>query len=444
MDDSPRILPSVVDVEEPDSPVELYRGPLRISMEGGDRNLEGSLSLHLVPRPMIRFEGDLPGPWPAGIVKHPVKLRADGFLPETQAWVASASYGGEGPHPIWGYLGAPAFRGDPDSAIDEVRFALTNFPGYKGSKIYDPESRIRSYQRLVFVVGGFEVTVDGEPGRAEAERQVLRSNGHLFSHRGRIRKIDGSAFLVEEGKALLECLAFWFAFSAGRWTGPVLSTGFRDGSLVWQDLDLPPLDRFLGGTAWLPRFTDLDFGGTVDRMWSLWNKSEWQRAMKHVIGWYRLAQTSGVVETPIVLGQTALELLSWMVLVEGGHISGEGFNRIKAEDRLRLLGGHLRLPTGEIPSAFKVLRSFGAGLNAKDVPTVLTLVRNAMVHPTPKHLTQLESYEAVLEASELAIAVLEQSVLAILGYAGVFTDRTREWRKDGVTGDAPVPWAAPS
>jgi hypothetical protein len=91
------------------------------------------------------------------------------------------------------------------------------------------------------------------------------------------------------------------------------------------------------------------------------------------------------VKGSIILTQAGLEVLGWHRLVEGKPgLSGNGYEKLEATDKLRLLLMVCGIPP-EIPASLPKLTALpkSPGNQEKDGPQVLTEVRNALVHSNP-------------------------------------------------------------
>jgi hypothetical protein len=69
-----------------------------------------------------------------------------------------------------------------------------------------------------------------------------------------------------------------------------------------------------------------------------WNDTVLREPLKRLLSWYIDATGARSPDSSIVSGQTALELISWLQVVEIEQVlSAEGLDRLTAGDRFRLL-----------------------------------------------------------------------------------------------------------
>ena len=147
------------------------------------------------------------------------------------------------------------------------------------------------------------------------------------------------------------------------------------------------------------------------------------------------------MEGSIVLTQTAFEMLAAAVIVEeNGWVSADGWEKLPASDRIRLLFVWAGLPL-EIPASHLELKALAAGRNWEDATQAMTGIRNPLTHPTAKSRRHLRNYplEARSEAWNLGLWFLELCLLRLCDYRGTYGCRLA----NRFTGQVvPVPWAA--
>jgi hypothetical protein len=195
-------------------------------------------------------------------------------------------------------------------------------------------------------------------------------------------------------------------------------------------------------STWLPERASIDLSSAFQGFSKRWKEEIWRDSLKTSISWFVEANAPGIgSESRIVLAQVALELLSWVCLVEEQRLYHPGdFEKISAAGRIRALLHHAGVPT-VIPDHLNSLQSV-CDVDAFDGPGVISRVRNALVHPTKKKRALMESVdgEQRMECSQLALQYLELVILAICGHDGYYSRRGwRGWKGVG-NDEVPVPW----
>ncbi|NJK30432.1 MAG: hypothetical protein HC790_06060 [Acaryochloridaceae cyanobacterium CSU_3_4] len=187
----------------------------------------------------------------------------------------------------------------------------------------------------------------------------------------------------------------------------------------------------------------------------LWR--EWSDLANIVLNGYLESNADGrFTEHSIVLTQVALEMIAWTLLVEKESvISKDGFDKLPASDKLRLLLSKLGIPieippncydcqppysqrdaSSLLPNLSQVAKS--SQYNWVDGPHALTELRNGIVHPKKLQKVLATNHEARFEARWLGLWYLELVLLALMNYQGCYANRLIFPRHEG-TYDK-VPW----
>ncbi len=213
------------------------------------------------------------------------------------------------------------------------------------------------------------------------------------------------------------------------------------GDVVWRQFAPWTLRRSRPESTWLPSRTRLNLSAAFKGFVQKWHDPAWNEPLRLSIAWYLEANGDGAAkESRIILAQVALELLSWVLLVEAEPLhSYRDFDNLSAAGKIRSLLYNLRVPT-TIPGHFQGLLSL-RDREVFDGPGVITMVRNRLVHSTEKDRRRISKIDGMQrwECLELALQYLELAILAICGHDGHYAKRG--WR--GFTGEneARVPWS---
>jgi len=297
--------------------------------------------------------------------------------------------------------------------LQHVTFHLLNFPPFRRSvdRICEPSSF-----HMTLRVGDWRVTVS-EVERASSLRQQMGiREGLAITHAGCIEKSDGAMFASREVFHILGDLSRFFSFIAAKNTEVFLPVGCnQEGQQIWEELGLSVEDSpHLAGELSLLTEEGTEtvievFPGFI----GLLNDRLWRMTICNALDWYTQASLPGVyLQTAIVLGQIALELLAWTYCVEDRKmISREGFRKLNASDKLRILYSGLGIPAC-IPRDMEWLVRWAKINRISDTPQVLTEVRNSIVHPIRRNTS--EDYCALYEDCRyLAVLVLKAAFVAL-------------------------------
>lgn len=175
----------------------------------------------------------------------------------------------------------------------------------------------------------------------------------------------------------------------------------------------------------------------------------WNEPLRRAIEWFvdcNLTAGGGTFSSlpgAIVIEQVALEMLSWVRLVESEPVySREEFHsrRFPAAEKIRLLLSGLNIPPAipdELPSLLRQAREN----NWRTGPQALTAIRNRIVHSSPENrerIRDLSTYP-IMETWKLGLWYMDLLLLSLFEYQGVYHNRLR---RDRDVGDVePVPWS---
>ena len=264
-------------------------------------------------------------------------------------------------------------------------------------------------------------------------RELRENRGCRLTHIVEMGQ-NGRCFNGEDTDKFLQAMRYFLTFAKGGMCDLVCPSGRDDTEkTVWARWSSPRQWQ-RPGLSWLDR-QDADplaelFPGFMDR----WSIDGWDDALAKTIWWYALANSGPpAIDQGIVIAQIAMERLSFEYCVrERALVSGDGFEKLPAADRYRLLLSSLDIPAG-IPSTAKSLVATSKELNWRDSPQALTAIRNNLVHAGRKELKL--TGEGYVEAWLLATWLLEVTILALCDFEGEYWNRVMRAKE-------PVPWAS--
>lgn len=320
-------------------------------------------------------------------------------------------------------FGLRKFERRADHKIDKVLFHVVNLTGLHWRDSVN-ERGGRSISKLVLKGGGW--TLDIRPAQTTSKFGERQSNREFaITYLGTIEKEDHSDFGTEEITDILEGLYYFFSFVRGAWCWPCLYMGLRSSEFSWlrctQPKDISQLNSNEYGDS---SFTasevavSTSFAGFLE----FWNDSEWRTPLKTAISWAIDGRQSRSIESSIVGGQTALELISWIHLVDRQRIlSSEGFDKLPAADRLRLLLNLQKIST-TLSSPDLIAYCADPKRKWEDGPRVLTELRNSIIHPRRRETLYKASEEVRKHARALTEFYLSSALLRLFGYSGEFPE----------------------
>jgi hypothetical protein len=296
---------------------------------------------------------------------------------------------------------------------DQVVFHLINFdhlhernPGGSG---------YHGLRDISLAGGGWTFALIG----SRLNRAKVRAPGYEVTHVGVLSRTDGKPFSKESAANLLDGLRYFLSFARGRWSWPCCYLGVSRGECCWFLAENPkvvdPLtdDHHFSFTSSKDAMVK-SFAGFVD----IWQKKLWKEPIRAALSWYLDSERALSAETALLSSLTALELVSWLLVVEEREIlSADGCNRLPVSDHIRLLLTLLGLPVG-FPKHFSAMETYSSEKSRKwgDGPTAITELRNSIVHPRRRNTFFQAPIAVQRQARDLALLYLESALLKIFGF----------------------------
>ncbi len=442
--DYPNAVEARVPTGSVNAAVTLYEGKLNFRSHGMVLDGEGRVEMSWLPYPAIRFHTtvvarsgfdfldndaaiEMMDRWPGVFVDvHPEStaiMSMEDRIPVSGS-VSEWSYGDEVP---------------VTSAIAH----LVNFCFFKGDVI---KNKLAAFcGRAELLSREWAVHLD-EVHAGDSKKQLKAVRGHAITHVARIARNDGSPFKLKDAKELIEALDNFASFARGQRCGVSIVVGLDDQdsqvSHIWR---MPKVDGFHDIRNWFSDVVDNNLSECFPGFMQRFEDVVWQKSIRDVIYWYLTATSSVVsIENGVVLAHIGFETLGWMLLVEDlKSLSSNGYDKINASDKLRLLLSQVKIPL-QIPTELASLESFAKAENCQDAPDALALLRNAYVHPSPNSRKRLDRTDpqAQYQAWVLSMYFLELILLHLFGFNGEFSSRlvSGGWKGGEVRR---VPWSMP-
>lgn len=417
-------LPRVYLQNHPNQPIQLYKGFIEIIQ--GEEVIEGSgtVTFSWFPHPYVKFELThfMPNDIRCGEIL--LKLIELGVLVPANI-SRRQSFGSNNKTVMSGYFCKPVVVG-LNQNLTSIVFHISNFQWFNISNYWEVERENLEFWlpgqfegQFVLQALGWQVSMGTLPNGFDIEETLQVQGGYGFTHVCKLERSNQAPFTVNQARDHLEAFAHYLSFARGIWIAPMLLAGFdSNGSLVWEEWCEYQASPWQENYSWFsPDCSDFVeiFSGFMRR----WQDETWRELVKKSIHWYVESNNqAGGADGSIVLQQTALERLAWVLLVEDKCIlSPGGFQRLSAADTMRQLLHHLGISLA-IPEHMTILTDLATRRNWSDGPQAFTEVRNAINHPSPKNHPKavLTSQVVVSEAWHLGLKYLEFVLLKLCDY----------------------------
>ncbi len=423
----------------PNEDISLSKEVIRIEISDGENETrvsqtEGEIYLTLLPFPQINCKFEL-DPWEAlevspASTSAQVKLQVGNH--SSTNWQVIKTRGRN-------VVAMPESQtlqsGDTDIEVSSVIFHIFNFCDYVGERVQYKESENERRDRLVLPSDNWAVTIDAVEDAKPNIEEVKGTRGYAVTHVGKLELTSGGSFKYEDAQKALNSLGYLLSFARGLGCFPILLSGQdKNGEEVWQAWGLQPTSPWRHTSSWFTGLRAVEMLPSIsNEFFKKFKEPLWEQTIRRAIYWYIQSNTFSGLDGSIILGQTALETLSWNLLVNDRRAMDKGaFKKTNAANQIRLLLSFCQIPLN-VPASCTALNKLSKEYNLDDGPAVITFVRNKIVHPSK---TTIPS-EVYNEARSLMLHYVELSLLSILSYSKIYSNRlTAQWEGEVEN----VPW----
>lgn len=420
------------DFPNPNESILMSRTKVSVTAKGTVHEVDAEVRLELLPDARIEVHGSLPKSLGLFDLDHLQKLTiAVKDIPGFCSRMNIRS-DGDGVEFVWGPQNEPVIGlGDHRTKIDSIFFHLFNYKEIVRGTRVTAEKEDNSTFMIAHVdlkASGWNVELKSLKTSPSTFKTLAETGGYGMTHVGCFRKEDGSSFDGKTAGEMLTVLRFFLSFSKGMWCNPCLAVGFDDKEKRGWEAWSSPQGHWAKPSSWFdPNHCDQLVSLFPGFLAKCENK-DWQEALREVIYWYLSSNCSTLgrgigIDAGIILTQAAIERLSFEYAVRYKRLIGaEGFKKLKAADKFRLLFSSLDIPI-DIPASLPELQKLAKAkeVNWIDAPQAITEVRNTLVHPVNKRRGQFDG--VFFPVWNLSQWYLELALLRICDYSGTYGNR---------------------
>lgn len=426
----PRAIVPVFAMEEVGQPVNIFDGQLTIRGSDGDSVTQpGRVVLEWNPRPVIRYQydnnvlsfGSKPEHVTVDTTREGLKFNAFGGLIAMNVAINSLA-----DFKYQGIVTTTASERPREST--RILLHLVNFPYFLGQSIrFENRTGEKLLAgRLEMASDKWRLIIDATAAEDRLSKELPKLGSYAITHVAELTKVDGGDVSALEAETMLKALVSFLGLLKGLWCGPILAVHEVDGREAWIDALLRRTSRWSVVSNWFPP-SNINVAGQFDALFSnfmgLWSDPLWEATLEQAIYWYVQANESSSIEPELILKCTAFQLLFWTYFVEAKQTVSR--SQAKGKGTYGQLHQQLRMLLSEagidemIPADLANLAALRATPNKPfDGPTVISEIRNKIVHPKVSSAQVSLTPRAKVEASRLATIYLEDILLYILGYSG--------------------------
>lgn len=421
----------------------LHDGAFRL--RSGRRCIEASGSAHLrcLPSPRIRFDIETDGlgvelnfdslnvELPGFTTKHVLPYSMTrGRRVAIQASAGAMEWGG-GKQPLLS-VGFQIMN-----LFDFVRRGPTAVPG-DATQIGGDYGTIETVD---LKHSGWQIRIVALPDGQVRYRRLKDTGGYAFTHVGRLARIDGSAFSVDEAEDILELLRVFLSFARGAACHlPVQWGRGHDEEIVWRKFASPTVDPWKTRISWFDEYHGEILEELFDPFCRNYKKPKLHQSLVLALHWYRHCNTQSCgLEGSLILGMAGLELLGGLVVVdENKSMTDKKYDRLPGAKKLQELLSALKVQA-VFPQRYNSLSQFAQRNGNWDACQTLVKLRNGFVHADKKNrgIVFGSQGKTTFHAWQLSLWYQELALLRVLGHRGSYCNRTTASRTGQVE---VVPW----
>ena len=339
---------------------------------------------------------------------------------------------------ITGYIDDPVIK-SKDGEVDYIQFDIVNMDKIPG-KLVEYGDLVYA-GRIQFNINQYTIVIDKSYDyNKDLHKELVLKNGSIITHTGRIYKKDFSSFKTKNVESLIYRLSTALSFSCGRYVNIINAFGFKKQDNVCKNTYRSWYKMLSNDYKFVFKWTTTisnyyNFEKYLSLMCKKLENTYYSNTILNIIDWYIEALNGHNLSNNIISIQTALEMLSYVVLVEDGrYISKAKFDSLPANQNIRNFLSRCNIDI-TIPKHIFINKNIID--NFSDGVELITYYRNLVVHPSKKRKNFYLEFEEMWNIILLGIKYIELSILYIINYRGEYTDRF----KDYCFGDVDtVPW----
>lgn len=451
---------------EPDGPIILFKEVVRafpLYPTSENKHLEAEGELQIIQRwsPMrleFKFDGDLVPPddideddytternlLSFGWFGDSIKFESD-YLATTGLILI------EGDREIYGEIDDETIIVGTDHKLDRVTFHIPNYHEIHGSETIQDreEGMVLDWSELNLEADDWFISLQPYRNIKKLDQEAFLKYKTVLSGVGEIKRTDGTEFKTSEAQNILDALHFFLSFVFMEWTPPLLPIGsnrVKEKSWqLWRNFDVRRSEDS-GLKRWAP-FSGEYLSQGFQCFFKKWSNPEWREPLEMSITWLiETTRQSDQTAGAIAFGQIPLEMLAWMVFVDGTPIlSDSQFNKLNAASTFQLLLSHCHISL-DVPEGLTSLKKVvNQTKNLSSAPQLITNIRNTIVHPHKNNRRLLQQWEkqykvdikSILRESRILLQhYITLILLYLIGYQGVYRNHTRS----SSCYDEVVPW----
>ena len=323
-----------------------------------------------------------------------------------------------------------------DTDVDYLQFDILNMDKLPGKLVRHGDLVYAA--RLEFDVNEYTIVIDKSyKYNKEMHNNLVSKTGNIITHTGRIYKKDASKVKTKRVRYILNNLSTALSFLCGRYINILNAFGYNGDKNAYREWCRNYSSDYRFVFNWTSTISNYH---NIEKYLSLMCKrledTYYSSAIDNTVDWYLEALNGNNIDNNIISIQTALEMLSYVVLVEMKEVFNTfEYDRNPAKHNIRKL-----LKECSLDTSIARIDQFQPDLvdDFKDGVDLITYYRNTVVHPSKSKQNNKLEFEDMWNITLLGINYIELVILYLINYRGEYTDRFKDLSFGQVN---LVPWA---
>ncbi len=279
----------------------------------------------------------------------------------------------------------------------------------------------QSTGRLVIEYDKYVIILDRRPDfRREMLEELTYKSGSVITHSGRVYSKDFSKLKSSTLESIMKRLSLALSLINERRVECVNARGFRGDKKVYSYWSNESISDFKQIPNWTSTISNpLNLESFISKCLKLFETEYFYTSMYNVCMWY-IESIEGVsIASNIVCIQTALEMLSYIILVELKSVmTDDDFMINSASRNIKKMLEFCNI-TFDLDEEF-----FSEEMRKRSASNVdlIVYLRNMAIHPRKNTYTYRFEDEDIWNLMMLGITYIELCFLYIVGYTGEYTN----------------------
>ena len=311
-----------------------------------------------------------------------------------------------------------------DNKVDYVQFDIVNMDKIPGKLV--------KYQDLVyagrieFTLNDYKIIIDKSYGyNKDLKASLEAKSSNIITHTGRIYRKNEEPFNTRKVDQMISRIATALSFASGRYVSIPNTYGYHEDREVyraWYRMARSGYKFVFNWTSTISNYHNIE--KYMSLMCKKLEEDYYNDTISNVLDWYMESINGMNLGNNIISVQTALEMLSYVVLVETENTYRQSvYDKHSSKRNIRELLDHCGID-GSIPKECDMSDNIKTYFS--DSVDAITFYRNSVVHPSRNKKIYLD-FESMFNIILLGISYIELVILYLIGYKGEYTDRFKDY-----------------